>query len=193
MKKALVLSAVLAIGFGQLWAGSGAGKEEKKKREHYSATAIGTGGGIGGKTLSLDIYIDEYTTDEEAAELANVLKEDGQDALRRRLEKLKKGRIAPSGSIGSDIAAIRLKPTESGKGKKIILLSARVMPWLELYVGGRSTNYNLSWLVLDLDEEGKGQGSVILGAKLQFTEDGKLDIESYGQQFVRLANIRRWD
>ena len=192
MKKALVFSAVLAIGFGQLWVGASSSKE-KKKREHYSATAIGTGGGIGGKTLSLDIYIDEYTTDEGAAELANVLKESGQDALRRQLEKLKKGRIAPSGSVGSDIAAIRLKPTESGKGKKIILLSARVMPWLELYVGGRSTNYNLSWLVLDLDEEGKGQGSVILGAKLKFTEDGKLDIESYGQQFVRLVNIRRWD
>lgn len=192
MKKILVLSAVLAIGFCQLMAEPGS-SQEKKKREHYSATAVGTGGGIGGKTLPLDIYIDDYTTDEEAAELANVLKESGQDALRRTLEKLKKGRIAPSGSVGNDIAVIRLKPMESGKGKRIILLSARVMPWLELYVGGRSRDYNLSWLVLDLDEEGKGQGSVIVGAKLQFTEDGKLDIESYGQQFVRLANIRRWD
>jgi hypothetical protein len=190
MKKALALSAVLAIGLGQLMAESVSG-QEKKKREHYAATAVGTGGGLGGKTLPLDIYIDDYTTDEEAAALANVLKEGGQDALRRSLEKLKKGRIAPSGSVGNDIAVIRSKP--NGSGKQIILLSSRVMPWLELYVGGRSRDYNLSWLVLDVDEEGKGQGSVILGAKLQFTEDGKLDIESYGQQFVRLANIRRWD
>jgi hypothetical protein len=190
MNRVLVFLAVLAIGFGTLMSEPGS-TAQKKKREHYSATAMGTGGGIGGKTLPLDIYIDEYTTDEEAAELANVLKEGGQDALRRALEKLKKGRIAPSGSVGNDIAVIRTKP--SGSGKQIILISARVMPWLELYVGGRSTNYNLSWLVLDLDEEGKGQGSVILGAKLQFTEDGKLDVESYGQQFVRLANIRRWD
>jgi hypothetical protein len=31
-----------------------------------------------------------------------------------------------------------------------------------------------------LDQEGKGVGSVIGGAKLKFYEDGQLDIESYG-------------
>lgn len=190
MKKALILVASFAIGLGQLWAG-GSSSSQEKKREQYAATAVGTGGGVGGRTLSLDIQIDEYTTDEEVAELAKILVESGQDGLRRKLEKVKKGRIAPSGYLGNDIAVIRARP--SGSGKQIILVSARIMPWLELYVGGRSTDYNLSWLVLDLDEEGKGQGSVILGAKLEFTEDGKLNVESYGQQYVRLVNIRRWD
>jgi hypothetical protein len=181
MKKQLFLGSLLLLGHGQL---AGAAPEK------YAAVAVGTGGNIGGQTLSLDIHIDQYTSDAEAKELADLLAEQGQDALRRRLEQISKGKISPVGRVGNDISVIRSQPTD--KGKRIVLVSARVMPWVEMYVGGRSTQYNLSWVVLELDQEGKGTGSVILGAKLQFDEEGKLDVTSYGRQFVKLVNVRPW-
>lgn len=181
---------VFMVAFQMSAFGSPQEKNDKKEREHYSAVAVGTGGMVGGRTLSLDIYINEYSTDEEVRELAGVLKNEGQKALRSRLEKISKGRISPVGRVGNDVAVIRSRPTENGR--RIFLISARVMPWLELYIGGRTTDYNLSWMILDVNEEGKGEGAVIPAAELKFREDGTLEVESYGHQNIKLSNVRLW-
>ena len=173
---------ILLLGIAQL----GAAPPEK-----YAAVAMATSGSMGGRSLSLDIHINQYTSDEEAEELANLLAEQGQNALRLRLERISKGRINPVGFAPNEISVIRAKPLE--KGRQIVLVSARVMPWVEMYISGRSRDYNLSWIVLDLDEKGRGTGSVILGARLKIDDEGQLDVTSYGRQFIRLANVRPWN
>jgi len=182
---------MLSLGLAQVCAAPTEEKSESKV-EHFTAVAMGTGGAVGGRSMSIDIHINEYTTDEEVLELSELLKEKGQDALRLRLEKVSRGRISPSGRVGNDLAVIRARPIQEGK-RRIFLATARVMPWLELYISGRSRDYDIGMIILEVNNEGRGEGTVIAAGKLEFNEEGVLEVESFGNQYVRLVNVRRWD
>ncbi len=79
------------------------GQEEKQQPEAWAAVAIGTGGGVGGKTIQFDFRISKYTNDEQVDNFAEILKEKGQDALRRALEKENVGRINAVGHTGNQV------------------------------------------------------------------------------------------
>jgi len=64
-----------------------ASAQDKILPEAYSGVAMGTGGSVGGKTISFDFRITQYTTDEEVQKFAQLLKDQGPDVLRRALEK----------------------------------------------------------------------------------------------------------
>ena len=117
--------------------------QDKKQREEWSAVAMGTGGAVGGGSIGFDFRIDQYTTDAEVQELAALLKEKGQDALRRALEKLSTARINAVGRTGNDIAVARKR--QNGNSTIITILTARNMPFMELYSRSRTTDYPL-WL-----------------------------------------------
>lgn len=161
---------------------------QDKKGESISAVAVGTGGILGGRTIPITFQIDEYTSNETLKQLAEILAEGGVGALRRELEKLKVGRAAPSGHVGNDIAVARSRETETGR--RIILVTARNMSFFELRRGGRSLEYPFSWIQIDLDEQGKGKGSIIAAARIEFDEAGVLKVESLGQQNILLSNVR---
>lgn len=175
----VIASAVLVAAEGQ-----------ERKRESYAAVVVGTGGGIGGRTLNLNINIDSYTSDQQVQQYLVQLQEEGQDALRKTLENVKVGRIAPVAATGTDLSIARVFETE--QGKVIRLVTPRPVSFFEAYRHGRSMNYPFTIMELRLDKEGKGEGSIMAGAKLNF-KDGKLDIESYGNQYAKLANVRAWD
>jgi hypothetical protein len=138
--------------------------------------------------LRIDIRIDEYTSDEEARELINLLAEEGQDALRLKLEKIDKGQISPPGRVGNDLAVVR---SLNVKGRRVIrLVTARYMSFFELYRGGRSTDHPIGIIELNLDDEGKGDGIVIMGAEAKFDDNNVLQITSLGNQYVKLVNVR---
>jgi hypothetical protein len=161
---------------------------QEKKGERISAVAVGTGGILGGRTIPITFRIQEYTSDETLKQLAETLAEGGVKALRKELEKLKVGRAAPLGHVGNDIAVARSRQTE--KGRRIILVTARNLSFFELRRGGRSLDYPFSWIQIDLDEEGKGQGNVIAAARIDFGERGVLEVESLGVHDIRLSNVR---
>jgi hypothetical protein len=89
--------------------------------------AVGTGGSVGGKTITFDFRITQYTTDEEVQNFAQLVKDKGTDALRRALEKEDKGRITPVGSTGNQIAVARKRalPTTSATSTSRSPTSAR--------------------------------------------------------------------
>ena len=163
----------------------------QQKRESYAAVIVGTGGGIGGRTLNLNINIDQYTTDQQIQEYLTLLKEEGQDGLRKKLEKVKVGRIAPVATTGTDLSVARVFETE--EGKIISLVTPRPVSFLEAWRSGRSRDYPFTIMEIRLDREGKGEGSIMGGAQLKFNEEGQLDIESYGNQYAKLVNVRAWD
>jgi hypothetical protein len=163
----------------------------QQQRESYAAVIVGTGGRIGGRTLNVNINIDKYTSDQEVQGYLVQLKEEGQDALRKTLERISVGRVAPVATTGTDLSVARVFQTE--QGKVIRLVTPRPVPFLEAYRHGRSMNYPFTTMELRLDQEGKGEGSIIGGAQLRFNKEGQLDIESYGNQYARLVNVRAWD
>ena len=164
-------------------------KKEKKKPDTYTAVAQGIRGAVGGRSISLTFRVTEWTSDQEVLELADLLREGGVDALRRKLEKRRVGRIAPSGSVGADLAVARVIEGEDGT-RLIRLITARNMPFFELYYAGRSTDYPFGWFEFVLNEKGKGQGGVIVAARPRFNKEGVLEVESYGLQPIRLVNVR---
>lgn len=180
----IVLTLILAVGTGYA-------AEEKKEPEAYSAVILNTQGPIAARSINVTIRIDELTTDQEVKEFAELLLEGGQDALRKKLEKVKVGIIAPSGRLGNDIAIARIHETDAGR--RIRIFTARIMPFLELYISGRTTDYPFSFMEFTVDGDGKGQGSVIAAVQVKITEDGVLNMESYGLQPLKLVNIRRHD
>jgi len=157
--------------------------------EAFTAVAIGTGGSVGGKTMLFDFRITRYTTDEEVDQLATLLKEKGQDALRLALEKLTVGRVSPVGSVGNDIAVARKR--QVGNDTVITIVTARIMPFIELYRGGRTKDYPFGFIQVKLNDKGEGEGQIIVAAKVRFDKKkGHYEIESYGNQYIKAVNVR---
>jgi hypothetical protein len=163
--------------------------QDKSPTEAYSGVAVGTGGAVGGKSISFDFRITQYTTDEELQNFAQLVKDKGTDALRSALEKEDKGRISPVGSTGNQIAVARKR--QQGSDTIITIVTARTMPFLELTRGGRSRDYPFGYLQVKLDANGQGTGQIMAAAKIRFDKKkGQYEIESFGNQFIKAVNIR---
>jgi hypothetical protein len=157
--------------------------------EAYSGVAVGTGGTVGGKSIQFDFRVTQYTTDEDVRKFAQLLQDKGTDALRRALEKENKGRIAVVGSTGNQIAIAR-KRTQ-GADTVITVITARTMPFVELYNNGRTTDYPFGYLQVKLDAQGTGSGQIMAAAKIRFDKkSGQYQIESFGNQYIKATNIR---
>jgi hypothetical protein len=163
--------------------------QDKTPPEAYSGVAMGTGGTVGGKTLSFDFRVTQYTTDEELQTFAQLVKDQGTDALRRALEKEDKGRINAVGSTGNQIAVAR--KTQQGSETIVTIVTARNMPFIELYRNGRTTDYPFGFLQVKLDATGKGTGQIMAAAKIRFDKKkGQYEIESFGNQYIKATNVR---
>jgi hypothetical protein len=163
--------------------------QDKTPPEAYSAVAVGTGGSVGAKTLSFDFRITQYTTDEEVQNFAQLVKDKGTAALRSALEKEDKGRINAVGSTGNQIAVARKR--QEGADTIITIVTARNMPFMELYRGGRTTDYPFGYLQVKLDATGKGTGQIMAAARIRFDKKkGQYEIESYGNQYIKASNVR---
>jgi hypothetical protein len=187
MKKSAKVFAILAF----LVLASGVLAQDKTPPEAYSGVAIGTGGGIGGKSAQFDFRITQYTSDEEVQNFAQLVKEKGTDGLRRALEKEDKGRINRAGTIGNQIAVARKR--QVGSDTIITIVTARNMPFIELCNNGRSTGYPFGYLQVKIDDKGVGSGQIMAAAKIRFDEKkGKYEIESFGNQYIKATNVRSW-
>ena len=163
---------------------------EKKETTTYTATVVATGASAGSGSHPITIYIQDYTSDEQVQDYLDMIAEKNQGLLRSTLEKVSGlGRIAMSGFVGTELAVIRVHETD--QGKLINLVTSRNMSFLELYASGRSRDYPYSFLQILVDEEGKGQGTVILAARFSFDKENNLEIESYGLQPFQLWNVQR--
>ena len=166
-----------------------ASAQDKTPLQAYSGVAIGTGGSVGGKTISFDLRITQFTSDEELQNFAQLVKDQGTDALRRVLEKEDKGRINAVGSTGNQIAVARKR--QHGSETIITIVTARNMPFVELYRSGRTTDYPFGYLQVKLDAAGKGPGQIMAAAKVRFDKkNGQYEIESFGNQYIKATNVR---
>jgi len=163
--------------------------QDKTPPQAFSGVAVGTGGTVGGKTISFDFRIAQYTTDEELQNFAQLVKDKGTDALRRALEKEDKGRINAVGSTGNQIAVARKR--QHGLDTIITIVTARNMPFVELYRSSRTTDYPFGYLQVKLDANGKGTGQIMAAAKIRFDKKkGQYEIESFGNQYIKAINVR---
>lgn len=142
---------------------------------------------VGGGTAPVVIHIDHYSSDEEVANLREVLASKGPAALREALWDLEAGYIRVRGGLGYPIAAARSHPQADG-GRLIRLMIDRPLSFREAALNLRSVDYPFSYIELHLDASGKGDGKLIAAAKVSL--DGHtVNIVSFGVQPFRLLNV----
>jgi hypothetical protein len=177
-------------------------QEEKaeKLEEHYNAFGVAMGAGMAGV---LNITINRYSTEEERKLLVESLAKDGQEKTVDLLRKQKEVGFArtQSGAGMKGWPSVRLHYAHQAQqdGKRVVVLvTDRNMTMAERASGGRSVDYDVSALVMELEPVSgddklieKGQGTLYQAAKLSFDQDNKLKVEYLGTQPIRLTDIRR--
>ena len=188
---ALTVAAALST-LGLLWLSTGTVRAQgKPKSEKFTARAMGQSRAAG-KTFSVEITIDSYSTPEDRKTLIDAFQAGGHDALVKALDKMpSRGRVALTGTVGYQIAYVRTFPIENGR--RIRLITNRPIQFKEAYVGGRTTDYDLSAIELNLaNDQKKSDGSLIVAGKFKVEKDGQVTFESYGSGPWKLNNIIVW-
>jgi hypothetical protein len=187
-RQQIAIIAALAAGLLLVPAGFG---QDKPKSDNYTAVWVVTGGGAGGSSVSINVHVDRYNTDEEIKSYAELLMKSGPDGLRRALEKEDVGQYSPVGRVGTPLAIAR----RLAKGEKTVIrmLTIRNQSFAELRNSGRSVDYPYTMLDLVLDKDGKGSGTAIGAAKIRFDKKkNRYEIESFqhGAAYNKLLNVQ---
>ena len=169
----------------------GATAASAQKREHISATAMGTATQMG-KLVSIDIIINEYSTEQDKGALKEAFEADGSEGLANALDKMKaKGRIAITGTLGYDLNYIRIFKMPDGS-RLIRFATDRPLRFGEMWASTRSTEYALSVGEIVISSvKGKTKGTIIPAAKLKLNKERDVEIEAY-QNPWDLNNIKVW-
>jgi hypothetical protein len=168
---------------------NGVAQDDKPIREVYQAQAMGQSTQMG-KTFNATIHVERYSTLEERQVLVDAFQQAGSEGLFNALEKMgSKGRIAITGTLGYDISFIRKIPTADGF--KLRVLTNRPIHFGEAWANGRSTDYNLSALELNVSgDTNKSTGTLLPACKFRIDKKtSELEIEAY-QNPWKLVNIK---
>ncbi len=183
MKKTTACAALIAF---CLMLGTSVSLARKKKheakegtvKEHYMATT--------GDSNNLSISIENYTTGADMSGFAQVFAKGGEDALHRALEKNKMGSFYFSNSNGPTQPLVIVSRSSTPSGTNLDMLGiapaaisvtihGNDLPYMQGY--GRS-RYPYTYIHLQLNSNSKGSGYLYLFAKLTFSKQGQVKIDS---------------
>lgn len=153
------------------------------------ATAMGTSTQLG-RIISIDIYIEAYSTPADQKTLIDAFKRKGQDGLVEALQEMKpKGRVRfSSGGVGNDVKYIIELPSQTGR--RLRLVTDRWLTFPELYNSTRSSDYSVGAIELNLTPDGKGSGTLLPACRLKVNkEKNQVEIETF-QNPWELTNFR---
>ncbi len=185
-KTAAVL-ALLTVFLMPLAAVSSAAEEETFSALLYWVDA----GPATGKTTMIYMTVERWTTDEERMELYNILKEKGTEELKKAMRKTTVGYIRSTSTLRYPLNIASSFQTE--KGRLIRLVTERPIQWIELTGGTspRTREYDFGVVEFLLDENGKGEGSLIPTAKVMLNDEGKIVVETLGTGPQKLRNVKK--
>lgn len=167
----------------------GAGAAFGQKQE-FTGTVVGVGGQMGGKSWPFTLSLEHFTSESEAKRAIAVLAEGHQDALLKEISGKKLGYFSISNGLGRDVNFAWQTPTADG-GRRITVVFERWMNLFEVRSGTRSQDYPFSYIEINLDRSGKGDGTFIPAAKIYFDKnrDNQVDVENFGIYPARLAGV----
>jgi len=162
--------------------------DDVQVKETYRANAIALGKGLASQ---LQITITRWTTDQEREALLKTLVEQGQEAMLKILEKQKEtGFMRLPNTRGYRL--YYAYQIQDGKNRRIVLATDRPVSMVEAWRNGRSQDYAITLIQLQLDENNKGEGWMGFAVKLKpDPEKRTLEIENYGTDPVQLKSVRK--
>ena len=155
---------------------------EIQGRMTIQANAVGTSTQLG-RTYSVTIYIEEYSTQGDQDALIEAFSNSGQDGLVTVLENMKpKGYVRlSSGTVGvnNDVKYIVELPSDGGR--RLRLVTDRDIAFVEETRRTRSKDYSVGAIEIILTPDGKGSTGTMLPA-VKLTVDKKtrqIEAETY--------------
>jgi hypothetical protein len=158
-------------------------------KEEYTGTIIGVGGLMGGVSRPFTLTIEGYTSVSESLSYLQILDTQGQDGLQKAISKEKLGYFAVSGQLGRNLNFVRESAGDGGR--RITILFERWLNMFEVRYGTRSEDYPFTYIELYIDKNGKGEGTLIPAARVNFDkkQQNQLNVENFGIYPARLAGV----
>jgi hypothetical protein len=163
----------------------------KKDPLRFSAFAVSMPAGQAGV---VEIVIERWTTDAERQALLEVLsgssfKAGGQTKLLEALQKIKPrtGYIRTPKSLGWDLRYARENLLPDGT-RQIVIATDKPVSFLAAASGSRVMDYPFSFVEMRMKPNDKGEGRLLVATAVD-VKNGRLELENYGQEPVRLTTI----
>lgn len=180
----LALSAPIASGQGRV--------PTPKDPLRFSAFGISMQTGIKG---TVDIVVERWSTDEEREMLLKlVAKTDpntrqGQDDLLEALQDIKPrtGFIRVPGRLGWDLKYARENILPDGT-RQIVIATDKPVSFFAARNNTRTMDYPFTLIEMRMGKDAKGEGRILAQTSIG-VKDGRLELENYGQEPVRLTTI----
>lgn len=157
----------------------------------FSAFAVSLQGGRAG---NVEIHIERWTTDAERQTLVDLLagasfKSGGQAKLLEALQKVKPrtGFIRTSNSLGWDLRYARENLLPDGT-RQIVIATDKPVSFLAAARQSRSMDYPFTFVEMRMKPNDKGEGRLLAATAID-VKNGRLELENYGQEPVRLTTI----
>jgi hypothetical protein len=184
-KSGVLLGILLLTTAGGLLSAAAAGAQEKTE---ISAFAVNLGGAI--TSSKVYITIDRWSTPEERLTLVKAFKEGGQEALLKALQAMPKvGFINVPDTLAYDLRYAYKFPRENGGTTMMIGTDRKIMKG-ELWDQTRSLDYPFELIQLELDAQGKGEGTFSWATNIRTSKDGShIELEGYANGPVMLTNV----
>lgn len=160
--------------------------------ETIDARAMGTGTQLG-QNVNVKVTIYRYSTQADRQVLVDAFNKGQSKGLVDALSKMKSvGRIAITGTLGTDLSYIALIPSPTGR--KIRFATNRLIGFAEAYNGGPSTEYDLTVGEFDLNDSDKSEsgGTLYPASKLVINKQGQLQFDLHRNAW-KLVNIIDWN
>jgi hypothetical protein len=181
-------SLLLTLGIGSQGAASSP-QPPADRAEAFSAiyANISNVGAVGAAPIT--IRITRWTDAAEDEKLMSILESKGTEGLVRALQDGKAvGSIGTPQELPYELRYARQYPTEKG-GRRIVLMTDRPMAFAERLSAAPSRDYPITWIELQLDATGRGEGSISLAARLRLLGN-ILGIEDYANQPAKLNEVK---
>ncbi len=150
--------------------------------------------GSTGANPAIQISISRWTTDDERQVLFEAFQNGGSDALRTALTKTEE-----TGFVlieGRSTYRLRYACTnEADENRQIVLATDRPIGFgEERSPGARTRDYDVTIILLTVDETGSGSGGFSVGTEITFdSETSQLVLKNYSTEPVALNSISRID
>ncbi len=161
------------------------------KYETISGRMYGTSTQMG-RNAGIELTIYRPSTEEERQVLVQAFKQGQSEGLSKALSKMKSvGRISLTGTIGYDVAFIRVIPTDVGR--RIRFVTNRKIAFGEARQQTRSMAYDLTAGEFNLNDQDtkKSEGTLFPAAQLVINKEGELQWE-LNQNPWRVSGIIDW-
>ena len=162
--------------------------EKAKYVERY--TAFGTNQQRG-KTSTIQIAVQRWSTPEERQMLVDTLKDKGREALADALSRMPPvGWIRLPNTRSQDLRYAWQAPLPDG-GRRVVIATDRIVNYAELTTASRTQNYQFSVAEIHFDKDGKGEGKLSPLAKVDIDKGtNQIEVEDYTSQPVRLLQVK---